>query len=496
MNRSHAFVCRAVGVSLTTAFALSGCSPTTMTSPGVLSVVQQSDAIVIDGRRHDWADRANPIADERYLYLPIRVEGSSDPLQAMNESLVLLLDVDGNATTGLRADRPRAAATLGAELMVEFSPPGAKGPKRGVGVHALDANGAWTNISHADIGLVALPTHASGWFEVRIDRRLIGAPKVPLAGMRSVGRASGMWVLYDHAGEMVGWSDPFTVSLPDSRGATYVADVALPTKKPGEVRVVSYNVHGKMGANPEPFARMLDALDADILLLQEWNAGTGLTLETWLTANLSGGSEWRTVIGNSPDVAVAARGSVMPLGPGQILLGDSDRPVRFVGAVVETAAGAISVASVHFKCCGSAGGVEDARRLAEAEAVNRALGLALRESGTSMRFIGGDMNLVGSRRPIDLLRTGLDRDGTDMDVVEALVLGDASAATWSNDNGPFVPGRLDYAIVGDAGARVARSFVFDTRVLSDAALARIGLDRSDSAVSDHLPIVVDLVPKP
>lgn len=494
MTRIHVSSCRPLGVLLITTIALAGCSGTGSSSLGLLSVSVQPDSIVIDGDRHDWADQANPIADERYLYLPIRVEGTSDPLQAMNESLILLLDVDADPTTGSRAERPRVAATLGADLMIQFSPPGVSGPTRGVGVHALDADGTWTSISHADIGLVALPTHASDWFEIRIDRRLLGAPNAPVAGMRSTGRASGMWILYDSVGEMIGWSDPFSVSLPDSRRATYLADVALPAKRSGEVRIVSYNVHGKMGTNPEPFARILDALDADILLLQEWNSGTGLTLETWLTANLSSGSEWSTVMGASPDVAVAARGLIVPLGPGRIELRDSSQPVRFVGAVVETSVGPVSVASFHLKCCGGAGGTEDARRLAEAEAVNRAFGLALRNEGGAMRVIAGDLNMVGSSRPVDVLRAGLDRDGTDMDVVRALVLGDASAATWSSGKGPFSPGRLDYALVGDAGATVTRSFVFDTSVLSDAALARIGLDRSDSSASDHLPIVVDIVP--
>ena len=36
--------------------------------------------------------------------------------------------------------------------------------------------------------------------------------------------------------------------------------------------------------------------------------------------------------------------------------------------------------------------------------------------------IGGDINLVGSRRPLDVLGSKLDVDGTDLEIVTPLVL--------------------------------------------------------------------------
>ena len=487
--------CRAIGLVLClTGVPLTGCGGGGR-SLGVMSAGGQTGPIVIDGFRHDWTDRSVPTADEHFLYLPIRVEGSSAPLQAMDETLVLMLDLDADPTTGDRATRPRVAATLGAELLIEFSPPSEGGPRRGVRVQALDASGSWMNISHADIGLVALPTHASDWFELRISRRLSGVDRAPEKGMRTIGRTSGMWLLYDGSGTLAGWSDPFMVDLPRASPSARRVDAHLPARQPGTIRIVTFNVHGRLGTHPEPFARLLDALDADILLLQEWNGGSALDLETWLTANIAGGESWHTVVGESPDVAIAARGSVRPFGPGRLELADSSRPIRFVGAVVTTPLGEIAVASVHLKCCGSATGPEESRRLAEAEAINRALGLALGREQLRTCVIGGDLNLVGSRTPIETLRSGLDADGTHLEIIHAGMLGDGTTITWSADSSPFLPSRLDYMLVGEAGARVVRSFVFDTRVLSEASLARIGLDRTDSAVSDHLPVVVDLVPR-
>jgi exonuclease III len=65
--------------------------------------------------------------------------------------------------------------------------------------------------------------------------------------------------------------------------------------------------------------------------------------------------------------------------------------------------------------------------------------------------------------------------------------------TWTEDDNAFSPGRLDYVVYSDASARAVNAFVFDTRRLTAAALAKLGLDVEDSASSDHLPVIVDLV---
>jgi hypothetical protein len=46
--------------------------------------------------------------------------------------------------------------------------------------------------------------------------------------------------------------------------------------------------------------------------------------------------------------------------------------------------------------------------------------------------------------------------------------------------------------VGDAGAAIEGAFVLDAAVLGDAALAAAGIERGDTGVSDHLPVVVDV----
>ncbi|MBZ0171268.1 MAG: hypothetical protein K8E66_02710, partial [Phycisphaerales bacterium] len=105
---------------------------------------------------------------------------------------------------------------------------------------------------------------------------------------------------------------------------------------------------------------------------------------------------------------------------------------------------------------------------------------------------GGDLNLVGSRGPLDLLLSGLAGNGGDLVTVDTPVLGSDAWYTWRDDQSTFGPGRLDWLLVGDA--RVVQAFSLDTRVRDPGVIAGWGLRPDDSAVSDHLPVVVDLRP--
>ncbi|MFV1859986.1 MAG: endonuclease/exonuclease/phosphatase family protein [Anaerolineales bacterium] len=71
--------------------------------------------------------------------------------------------------------------------------------------------------------------------------------------------------------------------------------------------------------------------------------------------------------------------------------------------------------------------------------------------------------------------------------------------TWRNDAEPFNPGALDRIIYSDSVLNVVNAFVLNTMMLSDRALAALGLQADDvlldaeSGYYDHLPIVVDFV---
>jgi endonuclease/exonuclease/phosphatase family metal-dependent hydrolase len=150
---------------------------------------------------------------------------------------------------------------------------------------------------------------------------------------------------------------------------------------------------------------------------------------------------------------------------------------------------------MHLKCCGTAGSAEDKTRMAQAAKINETWRSALARDGSKVRVLGGDLNLVGSRAPLETLLAGLDSDGSALAVANPQILGDAAELTWRDGKTEFPPGRLDYIAYSGATAEVAQAFVVDTGRFSAKALASMGLDSDDTGASDHLPVVVDLVPR-
>jgi len=488
---------------LAASVALAGCGGSRTTgsegaanrAPGASRDRGEVVSITIDGSAADWPEQRYPAADREYLFLPLASDGAA-PLQGAPETMQLLLDVDANAITGSTEPLPihPSLQDLGIDLVVEFSPRGDEGIERGVTAYALDSAGERTFVGHAGIGLVALPTHASEFYELRVRRDLASIDGLPTPGLQSSGSLSGLWVLRSESGDVEGWSDPFTVDLPAASGGPTLTSEDVPAKAETDFRIVSYNVERSAPlSNPGPFSRILKALDPDVILFQEWDEGTSEDLEAWLNGQLGG--QWHTIKGGAQGVAIASIHPLTPAGPGELSLSAAGMsyPVRFVAGIVETSAGAMGIASVHLKCCGTSDSPEDLRRIAEAESINEELESAFAE--VPIRVVAGDLNLVGSGDAMTPLRVGLDVDRTDLVVAPALVLGDSVATTWSNPRGRFAPGRLDYALIGDAAAETTRAFILDTRLLSSTVLGRAGLEGTDSDASDHLPLIVDIRPR-
>ncbi len=461
-----------------------------------------SQRVKLDGQFNDWPDKVGAMADADWLYFHATVEGSTSPLQASPETLALWIDLDGDLKTGATMPIPVAAGN-GVDLVVEFSPPDAAHPgqtKSGVAVYSMAAPAVATPLTHAQIGLACAPTFSSGAYEVRISRHLDpGVPPALAKAMQSGGRARALFVLKNSSGKIVGWSDPETFSKPAAAAAAPKSDQAIPAKAPGTIRVVSYNVlKSKLAAEPHSFARLFQALDPDVILAQEWNADAA-TATAWFTAIVTGTHPWhaRSAAG---DVVIVSRYPIIPLGPDTVTAepsggSDKESALRFVAGVVKTPAGELAVGTLHLKCCGTAGSTEDKTRMAQAAQINNAMKSAFGQTKTKMRLFAGDFNLVGTRAPLEMLRAGLDADGSELAVADPWVLGDAAQYTWFDSQSEFPPGRLDYAIYSDATAQVVQAFVVDTGKFSTKALARTGLDGGDTSASDHLPVVVDLKPR-
>jgi len=462
--------------------------------------------VQMDGSLTDWPADLGQWADDRYLYLRLSPPALAT-LQANAEPLVLYLDADGDAATGIappHVDGPEAPPALGADLMIVFSP-GTSFPQltdRGTGVAAavLFADGSTRHVSHADLDFSFTPTYAASDYEMRISRAglecVLGVPVTDSAASR--------FVLLDAAGAPVGASDV-------ARGLRSMGDEqpaaleTIPACEQGAVRVVSWNVQlGAPNTTPRPFAHVLSALAPDIVLVQEWEDASAEQLVAWFDEHLAWGSPWHAMTSAGWGVAVVSRFPLERLGPERLDRPetaqpdgdrrDRDRATRFTGAVVQSPLGPIAAASIHLKCCGSMGSPEDLARIAEAGQIRQTFAAAADERAIALRIIAGDFNLVGSRTPLDELSSAGDADGTGLVPANPGVLGDSTFVTWTDARSNFSPGRLDWVLVGDSALAIQRSFVLDTARLGPAALRAAGLDERTSRASDHMPVVTDLVP--
>lgn len=452
-----------------------------------------SQPVVLDGEVGEWSPSVVMTTDEWWVYLRWKVSGPSQTLQASTEPLTLWLDLDTNPATGNRPAAPRGAAQFGVDLEIAFSPIGEDGPGIGVMLTGHTAGGQ-KQVAAETVGFSFAPTYAGEWYEGRISRAGLAAAGLPTP--RAGGLMTGMLVLQDATGAIVGQSEPFEAEAVAASRVEPRADLRLPPKPGDAVRVVSWNVlRGKPMEDAGPFARVLDVLDPDVVLVQEWTSSPR-EIAAWFNASVPlEVGEWEVRTAGGWGVAVVSRFPLEPLGHEELYLDGEEDPVRYAGALINTPAGYLAAASVHLKCCGSSGSPEDQQRISEAGAINRSMAEALAIEPVGLRVIAGDLNLVGSRPPLDVLRNGLDADGSDLEIADARVLGDAAYITWRDDGNAFTPGRLDYAVYSGSAVRQARAFVLDARVLSDRALEAAGLDATDTDASDHLPLVIDLMPK-
>lgn len=458
--------------------------------------------IVLDGSIGEWPKEAAAIADEHYLYTRFMVQDQQFTIQSAPKSIALYFDTDADAATGLKSDKEPLKG-MGVDLEVVFSPGKSVGGKGdGVMMWAIGADGKRTPAPITDFDFQAAPTFASDWYEARISRTPTDGHGLPQAGLLGPGHVKGVMALLDAKGAMEGWADPFTADTGAvCASGPALADAEPPLKPAKAVRVVSWNVEKSSPVkNPARFKRVLEALSPDIVLLQEWEEGDANALAGWFTAMVPRDTGWNVVKApgdnsNGGGVAIVTRYSVQrsPIETLRVSEDGKQHAVRFVSARAMTPIGDICLGSTHLKCCGSAGSAEDAQRVEAAGAINAEMkGWTAKNA---IRLIAGDMNLVGSRAPLDVLRAGLD-GGRDLTVADAVTYGDLAYATWHDAATPFGPGRLDYLVYSASNAKVVHAFVLDTTRLTDGALARMGLDRDDTLkASDHMPVVVDLVAK-
>lgn len=489
-------------VPLAIVLALAGCAPgrhrISTTGVGGAGAGVGVEHILLDGDTGEWPADAAAMIDDHAIYVRFSVQGNALTLQAAPRTVSILLDVDADKSTGRTSDLD-PLDTLGVDLELQFSPlKNGGGQGRGAELFAIDQAGKRQSLSAADFDVVAAPTYAAPWYEVRISRTPGTPGGLPKKGLLTSGKVRGMITTLDAKGEIDAFSDPFEADAGAvCKGGRSLINVEPPAKEKDAIRVVAFNVLASSPVKkPQPFQRIFQVLDPDVVLVEEWEEGDAATIAGWFTALVGSGESWHAVKApgdraTGGGVAIVTRLPIESLTDPVTLPGDKHKPVRFVGALVRTAHGDLALGTTHLKCCGTAGSPEDQQRMDEARAINAAFGGAAAKHPGAARIITGDLNLVGARPPLDLLRAGLDPDKSDLQIATPRLWGDVTLTTWRDPKTGFTPGRLDYVLYSASRLDVVRSFTFDANLLTDEALARTGMDRADSDASDHLPVVVD-----
>ncbi len=436
---------------------------------GAAAAATQASSISIDAQFDDWrtipALATDPVGDARgafditavsattagtTLFLKLDLASSEEPVNLQSGSTS-----DGTVRITLELDD--ATATLDTR-------------EKSV---TIDREGEPTESTNwAALRTYSLPTFAAETYEFHFDLSRIGA---------EIGDT--LRVAFDGSDKLD--QGPISVTLTDEPATP--SSVTKPDRHAdADLRVAAFNTLRGGLLDPErrdAFRRLLRAANADVFCFQEeWD-----TTETQAAEALEAllptprGTAW-----NVHKVSGCLVATQLPLSPVS-----TPEDARFAAAIVTTEAGAeVAVMSVHFKCCGHAGSSEDTRRIREASAVADTVATLRETLGPEIpTIVTGDWNLVGSRRPLDVLTSSATQPALTKATLRCL--SGTSAVTWHNENSPFAPGMLDLLAYG-GDADMLKGFVINTRTLPSRTLESTDLRADDSIrASDHLVLVAD-----
>lgn len=406
------------------------------------------------------------------------------------------------------------------------------------------AAGPLRRLNPYDVAVTALPTHSAERFELRLARRLPaelggglldGRIRMGVVAESSPpdtggGAAAGNGDRGDgDAGDEPLRDDLATVpyDFRTSPGPDPFRPTLEPLARPADpevFRVATWNVGEGSFRTPEDHARILAALGPDVILLDEvygevddealaaFFAWPGLAaLGEWRWAVSRGGGRQKTVVAardrglrQVPEMVevryapgtLEALGGAFPAPFDRMLTVEGQVQMSATGAWVEVLPGReVLFVPVDLQSMGWDGSPHDVLRLLQAQTILRHVRRASAgvEGGAAV-VIAGDLNLVGSRAPLDALRAGVPRGIGPLDDARLTRLDAATPVTWRNrPQALFGPGRLDFTLFTERRLEQVSGFVFATDGLTEAQLDSLGLDREVSArTSDHLVMVADL----
>ena len=483
-------------------FPRSSCVAVAVSPLLLCQITSGDDPVTIDGVFNEWTEEHlywddgvdSGLEDADFLtlslrddpnHLQMRIDFRNDFDLSENNDVILLIDTDGNPSTGLQTEG------IGAELRFVF------GDREGRFYTSTTNNqNQGEQIWHSDLYLQGAPTVTSTSFEVSIDRdRIIdGEPVFPGNLIRIV--------IMEQNGDRMPDQGAISFQFDQKKPPTDL-DLDFEREMPDDVRLLSWNVlNDSMTDNQdEPrFRRIIQSLSPDVINFQEIydrsSAQVMNQVKDWIDP--APGDTWHHA-GNN-DCKTVSRFPVLhsePLGGNLVVLLDTTKKLERTLLVI----------NAHTPCCSN-----DSGRQWEIDQMMSFIGRVRKGNHQDIPAdcaveITGDMNLVGLAQQLESLIDGNiinesefgtdvqpDVDGSNLLDVMPTHTGQRMSYTWRNDNSGFWPGRLDFTVISDSVLEVGRSFAVETRAMTSQRLQSLGLNSADSSASDHLALVCDVRP--
>ncbi len=458
-----------------------------------------SQQIILDDNFSDWTQvrgiYSDPKDDGRnggIDFTDIRISNDQDRIfiyfdtqQEINiqsdNSLILYMDLDNNANTGLRING------LGAELVYELG--------RRSGSFFLGSFNF--NIRHQNIGLVSSPTVTSDKFELCLSRRIVLGNTIFNASNQIRVQLVDNNTNGDRAPDFNGG---YLYNMDNT--IVFENELETLSKESNDlVRVLAYNVLRDNLHDPALFSeynRILKAIQPDIIGFSEiynhTSAQTRLLVERILPSEL-GGQWYHSSV--SPDIHLISRYPIL-----------RTQRINGNGAfVLDMGEGKnLLVIVTHLPCCEN-----DVGRQQEVDNIMsflRSVRFGISSLNIPVRtpyIIMGDKNFVGNARQLKTLITGdifdntsfgidykPDWDNTDLEDAIPMTTGLPMSYTWPGSTSSFSAGRLDYIIYTGSELTLKKSFALQSSSLSSQVLDKYNINISDTdRASDHLPLIGD-----
>lgn len=431
------------------------------------------DGSTVDFRRLWLAD------DPRFLF--VRIEVTNQIQLDESNSLVVYLDTDNNAGTGL------AIGGIGAELEWKL------GTRQG-----KFYRGANPNVFQDDLRFRGFATVSDTEFEMCFGRDtrpdgtnpLFFGPTIKVVWKDTAGGGDQL----PNAGNLV----TYTMDQGDP-----VTTTKIPFNKEREtdLRVATQNAHndGLYDGTLQPkFRRLYQATQPQIINVQEVYNHTATETRDLIVSWL-GGTWFAADVNDCQTISRYPIDGIWPIDGNLAVLLDTSAALGKKTLII----------NCHLPCC-----TDESGRQQEVDHILEFLRDAMYEPGGVLDVPGGtailavgDMNFVGLAQSLESLVTGNivdeaiygddfapDWDGTAFLDLVSRQTEKRMAYTWRSDSSTFWPGRLDFMIHNDSAIAVGNHYVVYTREMSADSLAAHGLQAADSDASDHLLQVADFRP--